>query len=371
MANQNEFTNNEIMRYSRHLLLDKVGVSGQSKLNKARVLIIGIGGLGNPAAQYLAAAGVGHIGLLDPDVVSLSNLQRQILFSESDIGKPKVEIAKRQLLRINPNVHISANFDAFSTDKSEELIKTFDIVLDCTDNFPCRYGINEVCTKLKKINVHGAIYKFDGQISVFDGANGPCYRCLYPTPPSAAAIPNCAATGVLGVLPGLIGVMQATEAIKLILGIGKTLRGRLLHFDALNMDKKEFALEKDPNCPCCVFNQQLSFDDVESCENRPAESNGISPIEVKQDPNAILLDIRSAGERAISKIGGSIHCTPEQLREKISTIPHNKTIVLYCKSGIRSAKSVEMLSDMDRTISSLNGGIINWINCVDKELPLY
>lgn len=358
----------DILRYCRHFPL--IGVDGQEKLKSSAILCIGAGGLGAPVLQYLTAAGVGTLGIVDSDQVELSNLQRQVLFKMTDVGQSKVRSAESTLKAINPNTHFVI-FDEFLTvNNADHIIQSFDIIVDCTDNYQARYLINDVCVALKKPLVSASIHQFQGQCSVFNVSNGPCYRCLYETPPPKELAPNCALAGVLGVLPGLLGSIQASEAIKLALSLGESLSGRLLCIDLLSMTTKEYILEKNPDCPAC-HDHQLSADlFIEDPSSDPISE--ITPQQLSDWLNQptkeiFLLDVREASEHAAYHIEGSQLLPLTQLTEKIETLkietlPHLSSIVIYCQSGSRSKQAATLLLQHGYTdIYCLKGGITSWI----------
>ncbi|MCL4706306.1 molybdopterin-synthase adenylyltransferase MoeB [bacterium] len=377
----------EIQRYSRHLILPEVAMSGQKKLKAASVLLIGTGGLGSPLAMYLAAAGIGRLGLVDFDVVDSSNLQRQVIHSTQNVGKSKLASAKNFIAGINPNVHVETHETRFSADNALAIAKDYDLVIDGTDNFPTRYLVNDVCVLLKKPNVYGSIFRFEGQASVFWAEQGPCYRCLYPEPPPPGLVPSCAEGGVLGVLPGIIGTIQANEAIKLILGAGEPLIGRLLLFDALAMHFREMKLRKDPNCPICGPHATITalIDYEQFCGMPVVEDDGrdgkivnsfdISATELarklKSEP-IYLLDVREAYEYEICAIPGATLIPLPQLPERLAEINGAQPIVAYCRTGKRSAKAVTLLQQAGyASAKNLAGGIHAWADDVDPSLPKY
>lgn len=377
----------EIQRYSRHLILPEVAMSGQKKLKAASVLLIGTGGLGSPLAMYLAAAGIGRLGLVDFDVVDSSNLQRQVIHSTQNVGKSKLASAKNFIAGINPNVHVETYETRFSADNALAIARDYDLVIDGTDNFPTRYLVNDVCVLLKKPNVYGSIFRFEGQASVFWAEQGPCYRCLYPEPPPPGLVPSCAEGGVLGVLPGIIGTIQANEAIKLILGAGETLIGRLLLFDALAMHFREMKLRKDPHCPICGPHPTITelIDYEQFCGMPVVEDDGrdgkivnsfdISATELarrlKSEP-VYLLDVREAYEYEICAIPGATLIPLPQLPERLAEINGAQPIVAYCRTGKRSAAAVKLLQQAGyASAKNLAGGIHAWADDVDPSLPKY
>ncbi len=380
-----ELTRDEIKRYSRHLILPEVGLEGQRKLKAAKVLCIGAGGLGSPVAMYLAAAGVGTIGIVDFDVVDFSNLQRQILHSTSDVGKPKLESAKTKLLAMNPHIDVVTHDAALSSENALELFKPYDIIVDGTDNFPTRYLVNDACVILGKPNAYGSIFRFEGQASVFATKEGPCYRCLYPEPPPPGLVPSCAEGGVLGVLPGVIGCIQANETIKLIIGAGEPLIGRFLIFDALRMKFRELKLRKDPDCPVCGKNPTVTklIDYEQFCgihpaapEPTPSNMTEISSMELKQrlDRGDVLtiVDVREPHEYQINRIHGSLLIPLGDLNKRYVELDPSDEIIVQCKVGGRSAKAADFLRSKGFTkVLNLKGGILDWIDKVDPSQPKY
>ncbi|MCO5177258.1 MAG: molybdopterin-synthase adenylyltransferase MoeB [Thermomicrobiales bacterium] len=378
--------NEEIMRYSRHLIMPEVALSGQEKLKAAKVLLIGAGGLGAPLGLYLAAAGVGTIGVVDSDVVDVTNLQRQVIYATSDIDRPKLEASAQRLRDLNPHIKIVPYEVRLTSENALEIFKDYDIIIDGTDNFPTRYLVNDACVMLGKPNVYGSIFRFEGQISVFDATQGPCYRCLYPEPPPPGLVPSCAEGGVLGVLPGTVGVMQATEAVKLILGIGEPLVGRLLRYDALGMRFKEYKLRKDPHCPVCGENPTVTelIDYMEFCgvmpEPKPTEVVApewqITPVELAAKRaagwNPLVVDVREPHEREIGLIPDSVLIPVGEIPARIHELDSSRDIVLYCRSGVRSARALEQLRTAGFTkLKNLTGGILAWSDDVDSSIPKY
>jgi adenylyltransferase/sulfurtransferase len=378
-----ELNREEFLRYGRHLIIPEVGLEGQRRLKSASVLIIGAGGLGSPLAFYLTAAGVGRIGIVDFDVVDLSNLQRQILHTTKDVGRSKLESAREKLESLNPNVKIETYEMRLTSENALDLIKEYDIVVDGTDNFPTRYLVNDACVFLKKPNVYGSIFRFEGQVSVFYADKGPCYRCLYKEPPPPGLVPSCAEGGVLGVLPGIIGTIQALETIKLILGIGEPLIGKLLLFDALRMKFRELKLRKDPECPVCGENPTVKelIDYEAFCGITPEQilhQSGleITPEELKEKlengEDIILIDVREPVEYEINRIEGSKLIPLSKLPEKVNELDQTREIVLYCKMGGRSARAVQLLRELGFTrVKNLAGGIDAWIEKIDPTMPRY
>ncbi len=377
-------SNEEIRRYSRHLIMPEVGMEGQKKLKAARVLAIGTGGLGSPLALYLAAAGVGTIGLVDFDVVDDSNLQRQILFGVGDVGRPKLAAAAERLAAVNPHVRIVPYEERLTSENALEIFRDFDIVADGTDNFPTRYLVNDACVLTGKPNVYASIFRFEGQASVFWARKGPCYRCLYPEPPPPGLVPSCAEGGVLGILPGLLGVVQATETIKLILGSGEPLIGRLLLVDALSMRFRELRLRKNPECVICGPNPTITkLVDYEAfCGVEPvaaAAAAGVPEIGVEElqamferGDDLVLIDVREPHEVAICAFPDSVRIPLGTLPENLNRLSTADEIVVHCKSGARSARAVQLLRDAGfRKVRNLSGGINRWAEVVDPSMPRY
>jgi adenylyltransferase/sulfurtransferase len=388
-ASANDLTADEIKRYSRHLIMPEVGIEGQRKLKAGSVLCIGAGGLGSPAAMYLAAAGVGRIGIIDFDVVDFSNLQRQLLHSTADVGRSKLASAKDKLHGLNPHIQIDTYETTVTSDNALELFRPYDVILDGTDNFPTRYLVNDACVLTGKPNAYGSIFRFEGQASVFATKGGPCYRCLYPEPPPPGLVPSCAEGGVLGVLPGIIGVIQATESIKLILGIGEPLIGRFLIYDALKMRFRELKLRKDPDCPVCGTHPTVTklIDYEQFCGIRPepaaAQTTGAgvtdwetTSVELKKRLDAgddvLVLDVREPNEYQINRIPGSVLIPLGELPRRHAELPKDKDIVAQCKMGARSAKAMEFLQSVGfKRVKNLKGGILDWIDKVDPSQPKY
>ena len=384
MTVSEELTHDEVKRYSRHLIMPEVGMTGQKKLKKASVLCVGAGGLGSPLALYLTAAGVGRIGIVDFDVVDFSNLQRQILHTTDDVGRPKLDSAADKLKALNPNVNVELHETRLTSENALQLFEKYDIVVDGTDNFPTRYLVNDACVLTGKPNVYGSIFRFEGQASIFASSDGPCYRCLYPEPPPPGLVPSCAEGGVLGILPGLVGLVQATEVIKLILEKGTTLVGRLLLFDALGMKFRELKLKKDPQCPVCGENATIKalIDYEEFCgigsevEESPTGIDEVTAKELKeeldqgQDP--YILDVRNPVEYEISRIEGS-HLIPlDQLLNRLNELDSARDIVAHCRTGARSAKAIEMLQEAGfRKLRNLKGGVLAWADDVDPTMAKY
>jgi sulfur-carrier protein adenylyltransferase/sulfurtransferase len=377
-------TNDEILRYSRHLIMPEVGMEGQQKLKAAKVLCIGAGGLGSPLALYLTAAGVGTLGIVDFDVVDFTNLQRQVIHSTADVGRKKLDSAAEKLKAINPFVNLRTFETRLSSENALELFREFDIVADGTDNFPTRYLVNDACVLTGKPNVYGSIFRFEGQASVFATEQGPCYRCLYPEPPPPGLVPSCAEGGVLGILPGLVGVMQATEAIKLILGIGDPLIGRLLLIDALGMKFRELKLRKNPDCPACGRHRTITklIDYNEFCgirgEEAPVSTTGIPTIQVEElkrrldaGDNLFVLDVREPHEYQICNINGYLIPLGD-LPKRVNELDSSREIVAHCRSGVRSGKAVEFLQQAGfKKVHNLAGGILAWADRIDPKMPKY
>jgi len=375
----------EIMRYSRHLILPDVAMEGQRKLKQARILVIGAGGLGSPVLMYLAASGIGRLGLVDFDMVAASNLHRQVIYRTDSIGQPKLDAARAFIKGINPNVRVDLHEATFNTRNALDIADDYDIIIDGTDNFPTRYLVNDVSVLLGKPNVYGSIFKFEGQTSVFGVEDGPCYRCLYPEPPAPGLVPSCAEGGVLGVLPGIIGTIQATEAIKLILGTGNSLVGRLVLYDALAMRFREVKLQKDPKCRICGDQPEITelIDYHQFCGvPGKSENNGkdVRDIEIsatqlhrklKTDP-VMLVDIREPEEWAIGHIDGAVLIPLGSLPHRLSEVDNNCEIIAYCRSGVRSLHALELLHNAGYpSAKHLRGGILAWSDDVDSSIPKY
>jgi molybdopterin/thiamine biosynthesis adenylyltransferase/rhodanese-related sulfurtransferase len=372
----------EIRRYSRHLLLPEVALEGQQKLKDASVLVIGAGGLGSPVALYLAAAGVGRIGLVDFDVVEYSNLQRQIIHGTGDVGRPKLHSARDRIFDVNPHVEVILHEQALDSGNALAIMGEYDAVIDGTDNFPTRYLTNDACVLLGKPNVYGSIFRFEGQASVFDAKQGPCYRCLFPEPPPPGLVPSCAEGGVLGVLPGVIGTIQATEALKLILGKGETLVGRLLLYDALEMAFDEVQLRKNPDCPVCGEDPTVTelIDYVQFCGLDPADM--LEPeweitapelkLELENGTRPVLLDVREPHEWEIAHLEGALLIPQGDLPGRMHELDSADEIVLYCSMGERSARALHLLRDAGfGKLKNLKGGINAWARTVDPTMPQY
>jgi sulfur-carrier protein adenylyltransferase/sulfurtransferase len=377
-------TNQEILRYSRHLIMPEVGMDGQLKLKGAKVLLIGSGGLGAPLGLYLTAAGVGKIGLVDFDIVDFTNLQRQVTFGSSDVGKPKTEAAKARLTNLNPDVQITTYDTKLTSENALEIFNDYDVVVDGTDNFPTRYLVNDACILLGKPNVYGSIFRFEGQVTLFGMPDGPCYRCLYPEPPPPGLVPSCAEGGVLGVLPGIVGSLQAMETIKLLIERGESLVGRLLLFDALALKFRELKLHKNPNCPMCGPNRKIHqlIDYYEFCGVRGEEEPEvdlhvpeITPIELKQrldrGDDLFVLDVREPHEYQICNLNG--HLIPlGELPRRVHELDSSNEIIAHCRSGKRSAEAVDFLRKAGfRKVLNLRGGILSWSTEVDSTVPRY
>src|SRR6476660_3506761 len=381
--------NDEILRYSRHLIMPEVGMEGQLKLKAAKVLCIGAGGLGSPLALYLGAAGVGTLGIVDFDVVDYTNLQRQIIHSTADVGRPKLDSAAEKLKAINPFLNLKTFNTRLSSDNALDLFREFDIVADGTDNFPTRYLVNDACVLTGKPNFYGSIFRFEGQASVFATKDGPCYRSLYPEPPPPGLVPSCAEGGVLGVLPGIFGVVQATETIKLIAGIGEPLIGRFMIYDALKMKFRELKLRKDPECPVCGTHPTVTklIEYEQFCGIRPdpkltevlgVGANGweITAVELKKKLDAgetpLIVDVREPNEYQINRIAGSTLIPLGELPRRYQELPRDREIIPQCKMGGRSAKAMDFLKSVGFTnVKNLKGGILDWIDKVDPSQPKY
>jgi len=381
-----ELTTDDLARYSRHLILPEVGMEGQRRLKAARVLCVGAGGLGSPLAFYLAAAGVGTLGLVDFDVVDASNLQRQIIHSTKDIGRKKLDSAEEKLLALNPALNVVRHETLLTSANALDILKDYDIVVDGTDNFPTRYLVNDACVLLGKPNVYASIYRFEGQASVFAKENGPCYRCLYPEPPPPGLVPSCAEGGVLGILPGLLGMIQATEAIKLILGKGESLAGRLLLVDALNMKFRELKLRKNPECPVCgehptvtkLIDYQQFCGIVPETKQEQKVKNGIPQITVKElkqrmdaGDDVFLLDVREPYEYQIANLGAKL-IPQNDVPKRLDEIDRQREIVVHCRSGQRSQRIAEYLAQQGYPkVKNLAGGILAWADEIDPKMPKY
>ena len=381
-----ELSRDEILRYSRHLLIPEVGLDGQKKLKASSVLVIGTGGLGSPVALYLAAAGVGHIGLVDYDTVDSSNLQRQVIHGTSTVGKLKVDSAKERMRDLNPDIQVDVYNEPFTSENALRIAKDYDLLIDGTDNFPTRYLTNDVCVMLGKPNVYGSIFRFDGQASVFALPDGPCYRCLFPEPPPPGLVPSCAEGGVLGVLPGTIGTIQATEAIKLLLGIGTSLSGKLLLYNALDMSFEYVKLKKNPKCAICGDNPTITelidyeaFCGVPGHDHEEAETVSGWDIDAPSLDDRLnsanppfLLDVREPHELAISALPNAKNIPLGTLAARLSELDTAQEMVVFCKGGTRSMRALELLTSVGfKKVKNLKGGINAWAQQVDSDLPVY
>lgn len=379
-------TNEEVLRYSRHLIMPEVGLEGQEKLKAAKVICIGTGGLGAPLAMYLAAAGVGRMGLVDFDTVDVTNLQRQIIHGTSDIGRKKLDSSADTLKEINPHVQLDRFEVALTSENALDILKDYDIVVDGTDNFPTRYLVNDACVLLGKVNVYGSIFRFEGQATVFGYPGGPCYRCLYPEPPPPGLVPSCAEGGVLGILPGMIGIIQATEAVKLIIGKGEPLVGRLLLYDALAMRFRELKLRRNPECPMCGDHRTIHtlIDYHQFCgipAQPPAPEPGVSETEIEvsalkaridRGDDFVLVDVREPHEFQIGRIPNSRLIPLGELPQRVNELNAGDDIVVHCKSGMRSAKAMDFLKQSGfKRVKNLKGGILAWSDNVDPSIPKY
>lgn len=376
----------EILRYSRHLLIPDVGLEGQRKLKASAVLVIGTGGLGSPVALYLAAAGIGRIGLVDYDVVDTSNLQRQVIHGTANIDKLKVDSARERMLDLNPDIQVEVYNEPFTSENAVGIAKNYDLLIDGTDNFPTRYLTNDVCVMLGIPNIYGSIFRFDGQVSVFDAQKGPCYRCLFPEPPPPGLVPSCAEGGVLGVLPGTIGTLQATEALKVLLGIGEPLIGKLLLYNALDMSFDFVKLRKNPKCKVCSAEPEITelidyeaFCGVPSYDHDEGAVGGgwdITAVDLaerlKTGDHIRLIDVREPHELEISHLDGADLIPLGEMAGRMSELDSAEDIVLVCKSGTRSARALELLASAGfRKMKNLKGGINAWARDVDSSLPVY
>ncbi|HYL34889.1 MAG TPA: molybdopterin-synthase adenylyltransferase MoeB [Bryobacteraceae bacterium] len=374
----------EILRYSRHLIMPEVGMDGQLKLKNAKVALIGTGGLGAPLGMYLAAAGVGRIGLVDFDVVDFTNLQRQVIHGTKDVGRKKLDSAAETMLDINPFIEIDRHETALSSENALQILKDYDLVVDGTDNFPTRYLVNDACVLLGKPNVYGSIFRFEGQATVFAYPGGPCYRCLYPEPPPPGLVPSCAEGGVLGILPGVIGLIQATETVKLILGAGEPLVGRLLLYDALAMRFRELKLRRNPHCPVCGDHPSIhelidyqEFCGIPNQAHEPVAAAGdIDVVEVKakidRGDSFVLIDVREPHEYQICRIDYARLIPLGDLPKRVNELDSAEEIVAHCKSGVRSAKAVDFLKQAGfRKVRNMKGGILAWSDKVDPSVPKY
>jgi len=381
-----ELSHEQILRYSRHLLMPEVGLQGQIKLKNSSALIIGTGGLGSPVALYLAAAGIGRIGLVDYDIVDSSNLQRQVIHGTSTVGKLKVESARERLQDLNPDIQVDIYNEPYTSENAMRIAKDYDVIIDGTDNFPTRYLTNDICVMLGKPNIYGSIFRFDGQVSVFHAEKGPCYRCLFPEPPPPGLVPSCAEGGVLGILPGTVGTLQATEALKVLLGIGEPLIGKLLLYNALDMSFDFVQLKKNPKCRVCGPNADIKelIDYEEFCgvpghhadDTSAGADWDITAQDLKErlerDPNLILLDVREPHELEIAAIKGAKNIPLGEVAQRMSELDSAAEMVVFCKRGSRSARAIEILSSAGfKKMKNLKGGINAWAEEVDKSLPLY
>jgi molybdopterin/thiamine biosynthesis adenylyltransferase/rhodanese-related sulfurtransferase len=378
-----ELTREELIRYSRHILLPQVGEEGQRTLKKSRVLLVGAGGLGSPVALYLAAAGVGTLGLVDFDSVDLSNLQRQILHGSSGIGSPKIDSARDRLRDINPNVHVEAYETRLTSSNALDIARSYDLIIDGTDNFATRYLVNDTSVLLGIPNVYGSVYRFEGQASVFGATDGPCYRCLFREPPPPDLIPSCAEAGVLGVVPGLVGTIQATETIKLLLGLGDTLVGRLLLFDAMTMAFRTLEIRRDPECPACGTREITELMDYDALCGTAA--SGVAPADAVKEiqPTQLaqrlergekleIIDVREPYEWEIGHIPGARLVPLDRIAEEIPRLDKRRETILYCKVGARSAYAAQQLARAGvADVRNLAGGILRWIDDVDPTMPRY
>jgi molybdopterin/thiamine biosynthesis adenylyltransferase/rhodanese-related sulfurtransferase len=376
-------SNDEILRYSRHLIIPEVGVEGQRRLKDARILMVGAGGLGSPVGLYLAAAGVGRLGLVEFDVVDVTNLQRQVLHGTKDVGRKKLDSARERLHDVNPHVEVVGHDVRLTSDNALQLVAEYDLVVDGTDNFATRFLVNDACVLLGKPNVYGSIFRFEGQASVFCTPDGPCYRCLYPQPPPPGMVPSCAEGGVLGILPGLVGLIQATEAVKLVTSLGEPLAGRLLLVDALRMQFRTVNVRRDPRCPACGTREIRALVDYEEfCGTAAAskdESGGvpaITPRELderrRRGDDLDLIDVREPHEWQIGRIEGARLAPLSSFAEALRTIDSARDAVVYCRSGVRSAKAVRQLQAAGyRRVWNLAGGILRWSEDVDPSVPRY
>jgi molybdopterin/thiamine biosynthesis adenylyltransferase/rhodanese-related sulfurtransferase len=379
-----QLSTNELARYSRHLILPEVGMDGQKRLKASSVLLIGAGGLGSPLALYLAAAGIGRIGLVDFDLVDFSNLQRQVLHGTPDVGRPKLHSARDRILAINPEVRVDLYETRLSSANALDIFAPYDVIIDGTDNFPTRYLTNDASVLLKKPNVYGSIFRFDGQASVFFPPHGPCYRCLYPEPPPPGEVPSCAEGGVLGILPGVVGVIQATEAVKLILGNGEPLIGRLLHYDALAMTFRAFKVRRNPKCPVCGDQPTVTqlIDYEQFCGVRGGEAPAAGAADeltveelkrrIDRGEDLFILDVRNPPEYQIGRIPGSTLIPLPDLPQRVGELHREREIVVHCKSGQRSAKAIQFLREQGfKNLRNLKGGILAWAERIDPSVPKY
>ena len=379
---QSVFSQEELFRYSRHLMVPEIGLEGQARLKSSSMLIVGAGGLGSPAALYLAAAGVGHIGIVDDDLVDSSNLQRQVLHGSAAVGRPKVESARERMLDLNPFIEVDAYLESFDQKTAERIASGYDLILDCSDNFATRYLINDLCALTNRPDVYGAIYRFEGQVSVFNAPNGPCYRCLFPEPPPEGAAPACGEAGVFSITPGVVGTLQAVEAVKLVLGIGEVLVNKLLMVDTLSMSFRTINLRKNPQCPVCGESPQIhelidypAFCAINQGEPLSADEM-ISPRELakvlKSAQPPLLLDVRSEVELQVSALPNAVHIPVEHVVERCSELDRSRTIVTFCRNGTRSRRVVGQLKELGfKHVKNLTGGINAWGKEVDPNLFEY
>lgn len=387
-SQNNELSKAEMERYSRHLIMPEFGIESQKKLKQASVLLVGMGGLGAPSSMYLAAAGIGRMGILDFDVVDDSNLHRQVIYATDDVGKRKLDAAEARLKGINPYIEIVKHDEMLSSENALRIFENYDIIVDGTDNFPTRYLVNDACILLGKPNAYGSIFRFEGQVSVFGAKEGPCYRCLYPEPPPPGLVPSCAEGGVLGILPGIVGMMQATEAVKLITGIGEPLVGRLVLYDALAMKFRELKLKKDPECPVCGENPTVTelidyqeFCGIPSVQEEPFVEEDSDEITVTQlnakilgQDQPFILDVREPHEVNISNLDNTTLIPLGQLPARVSELEAHKDseIVIMCRSGVRSLKAMYFLRDLGfAKAKNLKGGILAWADEIDPSMPKY
>jgi sulfur-carrier protein adenylyltransferase/sulfurtransferase len=385
-AAQTSLSQNEVARYSRHLIMPEVGVDGQKRLKASSVLLIGAGGLGSPLGLYLAAAGIGRIGIVDFDVVDFSNLQRQIIHGTPDVGRPKLHSARERMQAINPEVRVDLYETRLSRENALDMFRPYDLIIDGTDNFQTRYLVNDACVMLNKPNVYGSIFRFDGQASVFYPGKGPCYRCLYPEPPPPGEVPSCAEGGVLGILPGLIGCIQATEAVKLLLGQGQPLIGRLLLYDALQMSFREFKVRRNPNCPMCgdhpTIKQLIDYDQFcgirgqETPVTIPTTTSELTVEELKKrldrGDKVFILDVRNPEEIQICRLPGSTVIPLPSLPQRVGELDRDREMVVHCKGGVRSQKAIQFLREQGFTkLLNLKGGIMAWADKIDPAMPKY
>ncbi len=380
---QTSLSPDEMTRYSRHLLLPEVGVAGQLKVKQASILLIGVGGLGSPLALYLTAAGIGRLGLVDMDVVDTSNLQRQVLYSSEVVGQPKLQAARERLVKLNPFVQIETYETRLCAENALEILSSYDIIIDGTDNFQTRYLTNDACVLLHKPTIYGSIFRFEGQVTLFALPDGPCYRCLYPEPPPPGLMPSCAEGGVLGVLPGVIGLLQATEALKLVLGTGEPLTGRLLLFDALQMRFSEMKIKKNPLCPICGPNPSITglidydtFCGLDQASVPPPASDHITPLALQQalqhDEQLTLLDVREPHEWQICRLPQAQLIPLNTLASHYQRFDKDENIVVYCRSGMRSARALHLLQTAGfERVRNLDGGILRWAQEIDPLMPTY